>query len=246
MGHDPYQDLHNAAIRSNDGATIFYDYHHRRKNAQYRLNASVDGFDNGAVIVHVTSPNFLQNTPTNQINVGQLLQDYQDWPVLKCGDRLHTGSKLDHRGLIAHQNDGFENRGTVTRIDRSGILEAVSTSVLSNRNNSDEDASLFVTLKFEEGLVNLVGKYIERLQDGNQEGTLVTVSYVNLDGVLIRTRGGVRRESEIKGTPVRTPVTRLGDGDIRHELTPVIQPIWNAIGRSQSGHMRDGEWELDS
>ncbi|SIS09546.1 hypothetical protein [Natronorubrum daqingense] len=246
MTGDPHRDLHNAALRSNDEATIFQEYHHRRKDTQHRLNASVAGFDNGAVIVHVASPAYFQNTPTNQVDVGQLQQDYDNWPIVKTGDRLHTNSKLDSRGIVAHQDDPFENRETVTRVDRSGILEAVSTSVLSNRNNNDEETSQFVTSKFEKGLVSLVDAYIERLREGNQEGTLVTVSYVNLDGVLIRTRGGFSRHSEIKDTPVRTPVTILGDGNLRDELTPVIQPLWNAIGYSQSSHMRDGEWEFES
>lgn len=246
MGFGPFRDLHEASIYTNHPIDTLREYHHRRNDALYRTTASIEGFDGGAVIVHVTSPEFLESPTADQINPAELQEDHRKLPVLKNGTGSETGSEIDHRGVLATTADRRENRRARTRIGRSGILESVSTKILADKWAGDTDKSVLVTGKFEQGLVNIVQTYIDRIRDGVQTETLATVSYLNLDDVIITSSNDFNRDREMKGTPVRTPVVSLGDENLRDELTPLIRPIWNAIGRKKSEHMIDGEWEFDS
>lgn len=245
MGFGPFRDLHEASIYTNHPRDTLREYHHRRNDALYRTTSSIDGFESGAVIVHVSSPEFLESQISDQINPAELQDDYRKFPVLKNGTGSEAGTEIDHKGILATSADRTENRRARTRINRSGLLESVSTRIFADKRTGSTDKSVLVTGKFEQGLVNVVQTYIDSIRDGMQTDTLVTVSYLNLDNVIIMSSNSFNRDREMKGTPVQAPVVSLGDGNLRDELTPLIRPIWNAIGLQESEHMIDGEWEFD-
>ncbi|SFT02908.1 hypothetical protein [Halostagnicola kamekurae] len=244
MGQDPFRDLHEASLFTNTNVGAFREFHHRRLDALRKPSCDIKAVEHGAVIVNVAAPEFLENSAGDHIDPVELMNNHEKWPTISRGKRTGEHASLDHCGIIAVNKATHEGRESVTRIDRHGILESVSTTIFSNRNQSG-DRSLLSTSKLEQGLVEVVGTYTDRVRDGVQENTLVIVSYVNLENAGIFQNSGPNRHPDIKGSIIRTPVTSLGTASIRDELIPVIRPLWNAVGDQQSRHMNNGEWEYE-
>lgn len=240
MQTQPIKDLHESLKITNQPEDSLREYHYRRSNRLTAGDFDLSENSRPTILLHVASPNSLDSYTSDNIDAAQFSDSYRDFPAIVRGQAQKERGELCSRGYIAANRREGEY-SSATWVDRTGILEAVSTDVFYSTNEGNEYR--LSDEPFENSLVKIVEAYIERINDGEQEEVLVTVSYHHLENAGFNTRRGFHSLSF--DTPlIETPVVKLGSSDLREELDPLICPVWNALGRKTSPLMEEGNWKL--
>ncbi|SEP15448.1 hypothetical protein SAMN05216388_103825 [Halorientalis persicus] len=238
----PITDLFDARSGAAEPHEVLRDYHYRRIDRISDGEFEMNGDKKGIILVHIATVNALGPYLKDEIDVAELVDSSTQFPILMRSSYSNYSERVVScaRGAKAsNPTDGDEL--SCTWIDRTGIVEAISTDLISER----RDQMCITTKTLEKTITYLVSSYIDNFVGSENDFVLTTMSYMNIDGVYTPKIGrGIHTHREIKPSFIETPTVSVTPGNVRKQLTPLLRPFWQAVGYTESPYMTEDGWQL--
>jgi len=241
MGTRPITDLFDARTSGGEGYDTLRDFHYRRIDRLHDDEFEIKADEKGIILCHLASPEALQPYLEDRINIQEVVNSSKELPILMrstysdysqypnyCSRGLRTTKRID------------EDLTASTWVDRTGVLEALSTDLIITQ----EDPPRITTKTLELALTKMVEDYLQNFTSSDS-AIFGTVSYLNMND--IKPTGRAREHSirsSIDTSFIETPVIPIENGDVREQLTPLLRPFWQAAKYGDSPYMTEDGWEI--
>jgi hypothetical protein len=239
----PITDLFDARTGTVEPHEALRDYHYRRIDRVNEGEFEFSENSRGVILVHIATADALDPYLEDKIDAAEFVNSSAKFPILM---RSRYSSFSDHtelcsRGIKASKSVDNDEIAC-TWIDRTGVVEAISTNLVYER----KEVKTISTETLEKAVTSLVKSYLEEIAGVDEDFVLATMSYLNMKEVHIpRIEGVSMRPKEVDSSFIETPIVSITQENIRKQLTPLLRPFWQALGFSQSPYMTEDGWRLE-
>ncbi|NGM71618.1 hypothetical protein G6M89_21985 [Natronolimnobius sp. AArcel1] len=241
MDTRPITDLFDARSSAIEPHEVLRDYHYRRIDRIDDEGFEINGDDKGIILTHIATVDALGPYLEDQVDVAEFVDSSTKFPVLKRSPYSNVSDHLNlcSRGAKATKSTKSD-QFACTWIDRTGVVEAISTDLVYEQ----RDKLTIQTEVLERSMTQLVTSYFEKVAEPNDDIILATVTYLGFDGVYTPRIGDFGRHHEIKTSFIETPVVSVTEENTRKQITPLLRPLWQEVGYSESPYMTEDGWKF--
>ncbi|WP_394743161.1 hypothetical protein [Natronococcus roseus] len=239
----PITDLFDACSGAVEPPDILRDYHYRRIDRVNDGEYEIDENKKGIILVHISLADFFGPYLDDRIDAAEFVESSTEIPIIKRASYSNFSDRVSlcSRGVKASKSVN-NNVTACTWIDRTGVLEAISTDLVYEQENQ---GPIISTETLERTLSELITSYLETVVESDDDLIFATISYLNMDGVYTPRMGSFDRPREIETPFIETPVVTIRNENIRKQLTPLLRPFWQAVNYFESPYMTEDGWEFE-